>query len=57
MHMNGRLDLAPSDATGIGWLDAVRARLERFPMSIIQLAGRVGVGATFFRAGLLKDNS
>lgn len=38
-------------------LDAVRARLARFPLSIIQLAGRIGVGATFFKAGLLKYNS
>jgi putative oxidoreductase len=38
-------------------LDAVRARLARFPLSIIQLAGRVGVGVTFFKAGLLKYNS
>jgi putative oxidoreductase len=38
-------------------LDAVRARLARFPLSIILLAGRIGVGATFFKAGLLKYNS
>jgi putative oxidoreductase len=38
-------------------LDAVRALLARFPLSIIQLAGRIGVGATFFKAGLLKYNS
>ena len=38
-------------------LDAVRAYLERFPLSIIQLAGRIGVGATFFKAGLLKYQS
>ena len=38
-------------------LDQVRALLARFPLSIILLAGRVGVGATFFRAGLLKYNS
>jgi putative oxidoreductase len=35
----------------------VRDSLERFPLSIIQLAMRVGVGAVFFRAGLLKYNS
>jgi putative oxidoreductase len=38
-------------------LDAVRTLLARFPLSIIQLAGRIGVGATFFKAGLLKYNS
>lgn len=38
-------------------LDAVRAYLARFPLSLIQLAGRIGVGATFFKAGLLKYQS
>jgi putative oxidoreductase len=38
-------------------LDAARALLARFPLSIIQLAGRIGVGATFFKAGLLKYHS
>jgi len=32
-------------------------QLERFPLSIIQLAMRIGVGAVFFNAGLLKYNS
>jgi putative oxidoreductase len=36
---------------------AVRQWLERFPLSIIQLAMRIGVGAVFFKAGLLKYNS
>ena len=35
----------------------LRARLGRFPLSIIQLALRVGVGAVFFRSGLLKLDS
>jgi len=38
-------------------LIALRERLARFPMSIILLAARVGVGAVFFRSGLLKYNS
>jgi putative oxidoreductase len=38
-------------------LDAVRLYLSRFPLSLIQLAGRIGVGATFFKAGLLKYQS
>jgi putative oxidoreductase len=38
-------------------LSEVRARLERLPMSILQLAMRFGVGAVFFRSGLLKINS
>src|SRR5688572_2568883 len=45
------------DPTGVAWLDAARVWLARFPLSIIQLAGRIGVGATFFRAGLLKYQS
>jgi putative oxidoreductase len=52
-------DLATSaiDSTGIAWLDATQARFARFPLSVIQLAGRIGVGATFFKAGLLKYQS
>jgi putative oxidoreductase len=38
-------------------LDAMRALLARLPLSLILLAGRVGVGVTFFKAGLLKYNS
>jgi putative oxidoreductase len=45
------------DSTGVAWLDATRVWLARFPLSIILLAGRVGVGATFFKAGLLKYQS
>jgi putative oxidoreductase len=39
------------------WLGTAQRTLERFPLSIIQLAGRIGVGATFFKAGLLKYHS
>ncbi len=35
----------------------VRRWLERVPLSLIQLAMRIGVGAVFFKAGLLKYNS
>ncbi|HUO68219.1 MAG TPA: DoxX family protein [Gammaproteobacteria bacterium] len=38
-------------------LDAIREQLERFPLSIIQLAMRIAVGAVFFRSGLLKVGS
>jgi putative oxidoreductase len=31
--------------------------LERFPLSLLQLAMRIGVGAVFFRSGLLKIDS
>jgi putative oxidoreductase len=36
---------------------ALRAWLERMPLSVIQLAMRIGVGAVFLKAGLLKYNS
>ncbi len=38
------------------WL-ATRQWLERVPLSLIQFAMRIGVGAVFFNAGLLKYNS
>jgi putative oxidoreductase len=43
--------------SGVAWFDVTRVWLARFPLSIIQLAGRIGVGATFFKAGLLKYQS
>jgi putative oxidoreductase len=36
---------------------AARARLERIPLALIQLAMRIAVGAVFFNSGLLKINS
>jgi putative oxidoreductase len=36
---------------------AARDRLEQFPLSIIQLAMRIGVGGIFFNAGLIKYRS
>jgi putative oxidoreductase len=36
---------------------AARSWLSRFPLSLIQLAMRIGVGAVFFNSGLLKINS
>jgi putative oxidoreductase len=38
-------------------LNALFARLEQFPLSIIQLAMRIAVGAVFFKSGLLKVGS
>ena len=45
------------EPTGLAWFDTTRTYLARFPLSLIQLAGRIGVGATFFKAGLLKYHS
>jgi putative oxidoreductase len=39
------------------WLELARKCLVRFPLSIIQLAMRISVGAVFFNSGLLKINS
>ena len=38
-------------------LSTLLERLERFPLSPLQLAMRIGVGAVFFRSGLLKIDS
>ncbi len=40
-----------------GSFERLREWLGRFPLSMIQLMMRVGVGAVFFKAGLLKYNS
>src|SRR5918996_3798610 len=56
--MRNRAAVLPAQSvTGIVLFDSVREWLSRFPLSIIQLAGRIGVGAVFFKAGLLKYRS
>ncbi len=55
--MNDSPAVLPLPTTGIAWFDRLRGWLARFPLSIIQLAGRVGVGTVFLKAGLLKYNS
>jgi putative oxidoreductase len=39
------------------WFVAIRDWLQRFPVSVILLAMRIGVGSVFFKAGLLKYQS
>src|SRR5438094_9785995 len=39
------------------WVDSMRERLGHFPLSILQLGMRVGIGMVFFNAGLLKYRS
>jgi len=51
-----RLAMAPSVSCA-ALFDTARERLARVPLSILQLGMRVGVGAVFFKAGLLKYNS
>jgi putative oxidoreductase len=55
MDTGGSVRAIPS--RGAAWVDWARAWLARFPLSVIQLAGRVGVGTVFLKAGLLKYNS
>jgi putative oxidoreductase len=38
-------------------LFAAYSRLQHFPVSVLQLAMRIGIAAMFFRSGLLKINS
>jgi putative oxidoreductase len=54
---NAAAVLSAQLVTGIVVFASVRDWLSRFPLSIIQLAGRIGVGAVFFKAGLLKYRS
>jgi putative oxidoreductase len=46
-----------SGTTARWLLVTVRGWLERFPLSVIQLAMRIAVGAVFFNSGLLKIQS
>jgi len=39
------------------WFIVARGWLERLPLSLIQLAMRIAIGAVFFKSGLLKINS
>ena len=49
---------AVSQSTGVsGRVVAIRQWLGRFPLSILQLGMRIGVGMVFFKAGLLKYQS
>ena len=49
--------VAKHASTARVWLDGARIWLARFPLSIIQLAMRIAVGAVFLNSGLLKINS
>ena len=50
-----------SNATSVAGLRrlfvAARSWLELFPLAVIELAMRIGVGAVFFKSGMLKYNS
>ena len=38
-------------------IDAIRRRLERVPLSLLQLLMRIAIGSVFFNAGVLKYQS
>ncbi|HYR89483.1 MAG TPA: DoxX family protein [Terriglobia bacterium] len=50
-------DSVPQAAGAYRWFLSTRDWLGRFPLSIIQLGMRIGVGMVFFKAGLLKYQS
>jgi putative oxidoreductase len=50
-------DAIPAGVGLRGWFISTREWLGRFPLSILQLGMRIGVGMVFFKAGLLKYNS
>ena len=54
--MTGAAPIA-RDASLMRFLAAIREGLSRFPLSIIQLTMRIGVGSVFLKAGILKYNS
>jgi putative oxidoreductase len=55
--MSSSTSVFSPESTAVAWLDRAREKLARFPLSILQLAMRIGVGSVFFKAGLLKYNS
>jgi len=55
--MNTATYAIPHESTGLATLDRARHWLAAFPQSILQLGIRIGVGAVFFQADLIKYNS
>ena len=51
------VETARTGISSTSLVNAARHWLSRFPLSVIQLAGRIGVGTVFFKAGLLKYSS
>ena len=50
-------DALPQSIGLYGRINSIREWLGRFPLSILQLGMRIGVGMVFFNAGLLKYKS
>jgi|SRR5688572_3309128 putative oxidoreductase len=60
MSTNAQAAIANGNGVHINLLKLgfqIREWLGRFPLSVLQLGMRIGVGAVFFNAGLLKYNS
>ena len=55
--MNANTQSIPSELSFLHRFTAIREVLGRFPLSIIQLGMRFGVGLVFFNAGVLKYQS
>ena len=55
--MTGSENAFTGNIGAIGYARSIRKWLERFPLSILQLGMRIGVGMVFFNAGLLKYKS
>jgi putative oxidoreductase len=50
-------DALPGDVGVVSSVNSIRIWLSRFPLSILQLGMRIGVGMVFFNAGVLKYKS
>ena len=57
MSTTKAIDLTANRSGFLGWIDRVLRRLGSFPLALIVLAMRVGVGGTFFKSGLNKIES
>jgi putative oxidoreductase len=55
--MSTATDATTVESTGVALCDRARQQLSGFPLSILQLGMRIGVGAVFFKAGLIKYSS
>src|SRR5437879_12935711 len=55
--MTASEEAIPRSAGLVGRVVGIRERFGRFPLSILQLGMRIGVGMVFFKAGLLKYQS
>ena len=50
--MSTATSVIPHESTGVAQFDRARQWLARFPLSILQLGMRIGVGAVFWAVGV-----